>query len=84
MTRTARAPAALARTSLRIDQRSQIIKSVGRDDASRNEFPESNLDFSPQLTRAANNIREKRRASLLEKLEDVRGYWTETARFFDI
>ncbi len=75
-------PRRLSRTvagaALRIDKGSQIIEPVGGYRACRDQFPQRSFDFCFQPTRAAYNIRKKRRATLAQECRNFTGCLTQT------
>src|ERR1700675_3294357 len=84
VTRTRTAAVAMPGAALRIDQRTQIIESIGGDNSGRDQFPESRLDFRFQFAGAAHNIGEEGCAAILEELKNVASTVVEPQGFFDV
>src|SRR5262249_17702530 len=71
VTRPRRAPASLPGAALGIDERTKIVKAIGRDQARGNQFPESSLDFGFEFAGCANDIGKERSTALLQIFEDL-------------
>ena len=64
---------ALAAAALGIQQRAQILESIGRDQAGGDQFPKRVLDFAGQAAGGARKVGEERRAARFQHVEDFAG-----------
>ncbi len=59
--------------ALGIDQRAQILETIGRHQAGRHQFPQPVLHFACQASGGAHQVREEGRAALLELRQHFAG-----------
>ena len=73
-------PRALPGAPLRIDQRAQIVEPVRRQQPRGDQFPQSGFHLGFQPARAADDVRKKRSAALLQKCVHLTGGRTQALR----
>ena len=69
MPRACDASTALAGAAFGIDERAQIVETVGGDHSGRDQFPQRSFDFSFQFAGAADDVGEERSAALAQKFQ---------------
>ena len=63
-------PAAVAGAALGIDQRAQVIETVGGEQPGGDQLPEARLDFGFELAGAAHDVGKEGGAAPLQERED--------------
>ena len=69
VSRTRSLAAPLSGAAFGIDQRAQIVESIGGDEPGGDQFPQRCLDFALQHFDAANDVGEERCAARLQERE---------------
>src|SRR5579863_10231000 len=74
--------AAVSAAAFGVNERAQIIESIGGDEPGRDQLPQPGFDFRFQFSCAPNNVCKERSSVLLQKSEDFARDGAEAAAIF--
>ncbi len=74
------APAALPGAAFGIDQRAQVVETIGRDEPAGDQFPQGSFDLGLEPPGAAHNVGEERRSPLPQEIQHLPRAFAQTAR----
>src|SRR5215475_4538382 len=75
--RTSVPPTPLASAAFGVDERTQIVEAIRRDESDGDKFPQCSLNLGFQPARAADDVGKKGGTATFEKLQYVSGYGSQ-------